>query len=206
MSGRFPIVTERWRTGELVSIHFKNLGVLKKEYPFIKVVLCDKYGGNLIVSNAISITDDGSYYIDRVHYHVKTNTIEAVPFSTPMMQLFGRFRMTGKWAYLLFRAVTAVALSIIVELGIAILFGLRKRMRFIIFINGITQCLLTLAIYCLPFPYWRIVVCGEILVFLIEGFVYMSRLHEHAKWRVALYTIVANTISLGIGLLVNYLW
>ncbi len=105
-----------------------------------------------------------------------------------------------------------IAVTILVELAIALLFGFRERklFRFIAFVNVITQVALNLALNiinyrsgALAFVFFYILL--EIAVVIVEAIVYTLYLRKDGfqlipRWKPSVYALVANAASFAVGL------
>ena len=99
-------------------------------------------------------------------------------------------------------------MTIAIELGIALLFGLRSRrvFRFIVIVNIITQVALNIFLsvlnYHMGFMMFVVFyVLFEIIVFIIEAIVYVAFLkNEVSKLKLIIYAFVANLVSIILGM------
>lgn len=113
-----------------------------------------------------------------------------------------------------FSLIVRIVLTIIAELGIALLFGFRegKQFRFIMLINIITQIILNLALNTINYlsgamAFIIFYIILEIGVIILEALLYnwylkKCSIKEISNWKPSVYALVANTASfiLGIGL------
>lgn len=105
-----------------------------------------------------------------------------------------------------------IALTIIIELGVALLFGFRERkiFRFIAIVNVITQIALNLALNIINFfsgslGFFLFYILLEIAVFIIEAILYKVYLSKHSETLLpnrspTIYALVSNTVSFFVGL------
>ena len=111
-----------------------------------------------------------------------------------------------------FSFVVRVVFTIAVELGVALLFGLRQKnvFQFIVTVNIITQIVLNLALnlinfYMGAFAFVFFYILLELAVFGIEAVLYSVRLKkEAAKSRLVFYAFTANVTSFVFGMLLAY--
>ena len=109
-------------------------------------------------------------------------------------------------------------LTIAIELGIALLFGLREKrlFGFIVVVNVVTQILLNAALNLVgytsgPWAFTETYILLECLVFVLEALLYVwfarrqSRGQPVSKARLILYALFANGVSFGAGLGLSYL-
>jgi hypothetical protein len=98
-----------------------------------------------------------------------------------------------------------IILTLIFEAGIFYLFGYRKKRSWLVFLiaNLLTQCALNIWLASSVTPGDSYIVLnlifGEFCVFVIELAVFLFAIHEHRRWRTALYVLVANVVSLIVG-------
>jgi hypothetical protein len=105
-----------------------------------------------------------------------------------------------------------VAITLLIEIGIARLFQLRQKkvFRFIVLVNLVTQVLLNVVLYWLNYQVGLFSMAVnyfglEILVFLLEAVlyaIYFSRLEDVSidGWKPWVYSLVANAASFLVGL------
>lgn len=110
--------------------------------------------------------------------------------------------------------IARIVLTILTELGIAILFGFkeRKQIGFIALVNVMTQIILNVVLNIINYlsgsmAFTVLYILLEIGVFVIEAIVYKWKLKKYSskeipKWKPGLYAFTANTASfiLGLGL------
>jgi len=116
----------------------------------------------------------------------------------------------------IFSLIIRVILTIVAELGIALLFGFRERkqFRFIIFVNVITQIALNLALNIINYRSGELAfiifyVLLEAAVFITEAILYTWYLRKQSPkkipgWKPGIYALVANTASFVLGLGLAY--
>lgn len=118
---------------------------------------------------------------------------------------------TGQSPYRVFILVALrVILTLIIEGALFLFFGYRERRSWLAFIiiNVVTQSWLNTVINGPGLgSYWMLsFIVIEILIIIVELIAFLSIVKEHKKCRTALYTIVANLVSLILGgLLITYL-
>lgn len=110
-----------------------------------------------------------------------------------------------------------VAATLLLEIALALLFGYRKGIRWVLIANLVTQLGLNaaLAIYAhfegTGFFYILIYLLLELIVFVAEAIFYCFTLtktnEKHpGKWRVVLYALLANALSFVGGYFLSVLW
>jgi len=105
---------------------------------------------------------------------------------------------------LLLAIFARMLISTTFETLIAVPFKIRPLWK-IICVNIVTQLLLLLFVYLSGLNYVSAVILGEIAVFVVEYIAYILLYKQVSKARLAVYTLVANGASLGLGLLFNVL-
>lgn len=109
-------------------------------------------------------------------------------------------------------------LTIAIELGIALLFGLREKrlFSFIAVVNVVTQILLNIALNLAgytsgPWAFMETYILLESLIFVLEALLYIWFANRQSsgtfisKTRLILYALFANGISFGAGLGLSHL-
>lgn len=112
--------------------------------------------------------------------------------------------------------IVRIVLTILIELGIALLFGFRKGklFRFIVLVNVITQIALNLALNVINYlsgtmGFIIFYVLLELVVFIIEALLYIKKFKKYSvneipKWILGLYAFVGNMASFVLGLGLSY--
>ncbi len=104
-----------------------------------------------------------------------------------------------------------LVLTLAIELGILFLFGFRIKATYLLILgmNVITQIALNIVViseyytgYSNGYQYLMALIVGEMLVFLIEAILVTLFIKEHKAVRKLSYSLLANTVSLFVGLLV----
>ena len=107
--------------------------------------------------------------------------------------------------------IARIVLTIIVELGIALLFGFRERKQFwfITFVNVITQISLNLALNIINYRLGELAfiifyVLLEVVVFMIEAILYTWYFKKYSQieipgWKPGIYALTANAASFALG-------
>ena len=104
-----------------------------------------------------------------------------------------------------------VALTLLLEGIVFFLFGYRQKRSWILFFlaNGLTQLFVNLLLlnfvgalgnlYSAKLAFWFLYLPMEILVILLELFLFCPMLKEKKRWNAVLYTIAANLCSWLLG-------
>jgi len=162
----------------------------------LKIVLLDINGSILQTSNEVSVKAGiTSYFVGRIIYDAEQNIAKAEMRTNMLAIMF--------WLPLL------IAFRIFVSTGLEILAAIPfkiKPKRKIFVVNLITQFILTIVILAgLIKPYWLAVLIMEVFVYSSEYFAYTKLFKDISNKKLLIYTVVANTTSLLIGLLLNML-
>ncbi|MDF1493837.1 hypothetical protein [Caproiciproducens sp. CPB-2] len=165
----------------------------------IKIALLDRDGKLLKVSNAVSVTPtDDDTFPRTVRYNAgsETPTIEFSPY------YHGYSAMAFSFLFIL-AYLTRMTISVAIEALVAVPFKMRP-LRKVVVINIVTQIILFAFIRSGTVSYTDSVIIGEIFVFITEFVAYLFLFKHISKPKLALYTVIANTISLAVGLIFNY--
>jgi len=177
----------------------------------VKVVLLDADGNILNISGTISTAPPSAEeFVHAIMYDVTSGTTN-ISFSQTRngtssifeFLFFIPFLMISGASYFLM-VYFRMLLSIGAEVLAALPFKLRPLWK-IIAVNAITQLLLILFVLFSGLPYVTAVLIGEVFVYLSEFIAYLFLFKAVSKWKIALYTVCANTLTLTMGLLMNLL-
>lgn len=112
--------------------------------------------------------------------------------------------------------VVRIIITILLELAIALLFGYRERnvLKFFAVVNVITQILLNVLLNIVNYhagfmAFTLSYVLFEIIVFIIEAFIYRAKLYkfnekQQSKFKAVLYALTANAASFIVGFWISY--
>ena len=165
--------------------------------PSIKIALLDADGNILKISPEISVIPDSYQLSPRaVRYDAVSDTLE-VQFVKD--SFYGGPYMS---IWFSFTVLFQMALSILCEALIALAFRLRPVYK-IILVNIVTQVAFVSCILWGGFDYLTVLIVGESVIYVAEFLAYLLLLREQPKWRLAVYTVVANTASLLLGYFLN---
>ncbi|MCX7920851.1 MAG: hypothetical protein N3B21_02320 [Clostridia bacterium] len=170
--------------------------------PKVFKIIIQKSNGTLQVSDIITNNNFNTV----VYYDMKQNKVLHV--SGNIFQKGVDFNSKFFQEYLL-----RIVITLIVEMLIAIPFFYRTLWRFAIIaiVNFATQTLLTIGmifdysiLHTMPFNtgYFVVLLIGEILVLLTEYLLYLKFFGKDLKWKIAVYTVIANLISCITGFLI----
>ena len=95
-------------------------------------------------------------------------------------------------------------MSIGTEVLVSLLFGFRgKRLLIILITNTCTQIIMRLLYLVLPFTYLIETIILEIMVYVTEFLIYKKCFKQEGVAKIVCYTVIANTLSLLLGILLN---
>jgi hypothetical protein len=172
-----------------------------------KVLLFFPSTGNFVVSDRIytARTISSSSQLDAARLQVTAESTGAMDFDLEIKVDYGS---------IILDFIVRLAVTLFVEVGIALLFRLRENrvLRFIIIVNVITQVLLMIVLLIVRFSDGRtaevlLYFVLEIAVFLVEGLLYEHYLNRLStapirRWIPWVYSFTANISSFLLGLMV----
>ena len=168
---------------------------LRKNYRNIKIALLDKNFNIISVSNEgeIPLTDEIRTFKGIVYYDVRQNSLEINSHINPYAVVFSGFF-----------SILIVALSVFIESATAFFFRYNsKQISMISIVNLCTQITMRILYLVLPFTYLIETIMLETLVYSSEFLIYKKRFKELKTGNILTYTIIANTLSLVIGILID---
>lgn len=169
----------------------------------IKIALLDKDGNILKVSDAVSVIPTADNTFAR---HVEYDAGGTTP-KVEFQKYYGK--NSGDTVYLsgfiLLAFFIRMAISTSIETLIAVPYKIRPLWKIVV-VNIITQTLLFALIAIGGTGYANAVIIGEIFVFISEYMAYIFLFRNISKGKLALYTVIANTASLTVGLIFNSLY
>lgn len=165
---------------------------LCKNYRDIKLVLLDSDMNILQVSGKTRLPAlDGIVFFDGLVLYNAAEDHFRASTSVSVYYLFASLVV----------AVLVMALSVVTELLVAWLFRFRgAKLRLVLTTNLCTQLGMRLLYLLLPFSYLLETVLLELLVYAGEFLIYKKKWQELKPGKIALYTAVANTASLLLGI------
>ncbi|MCL1866117.1 MAG: hypothetical protein FWF82_01765 [Oscillospiraceae bacterium] len=205
LSEMSPQMYSSWHNGDVFAMFtgegensesYNQLYDIEENYHIIKIALFDE-GGNIIsISNEIDIKPRTvwNYFNSEIIYDAADNHASVIKETNAYVILFGMF-ISGF-------AFIRIALSVATEAAIAIPFKI-KPVRKIIAVNLITQIILISFMRFSGIPYIKALIIGEAFVYIFEFICYMAIFKNTSKIKLAVYTVTANTVSLGVGILLN---
>lgn len=167
---------------------------LMKNYSDIKIALLDAVGNILSVSSAFTLPQSNMFhnFYGTFYYDVKTDTVNQ------------NMHLNYAIAFLLY-GILFIALFIFLSAGIEVLIAIPfqfkgRRLGTIFLINVLTQLGMRSLHFLLPLPYLVNILLLEALVYTVEYCIYVRIFKDIPRRKILLYTVVANTASLAVGL------
>ena len=163
-------------------------------YPVLKIAILDKDYNIITVSDEVKIPQEKYIrFYDHIDYDVKANEITANAGVNPYYFLF-----TG------FFSLVIMFSSIIIEVIVAALFKIKgKKLLTVLIVNTCTQVLMRVLYMIVPLGYVIETIIFEILVYGSEFLIYKKYFKDKKASTILIYTVVANTISLILGILLD---
>ncbi len=167
--------------------------------PSLKVALLDGEGNILKVSPAASLLPAEENTFPRtLRYDAAADTLE-ITFAPVYTGSSSDVPLTVP---LILCILARMALSIAVETLLALPFRLRPLWKIAV-VNLITQILLVALMFSGSAVYYAALFMGEIVVYLAEFVAYLSLFHGVSRRKIAVYTLLANTVTLLLSLAMN---
>ncbi|MCL2817192.1 MAG: hypothetical protein FWD39_02245 [Clostridiales bacterium] len=166
---------------------------LLANYHVLKIALLDEHGNILCVSGKADINPQNrGYFVGRIDYNADNGRIHVYYSGNGLVILL--------YIFFLGFAILRMAFSIAVETLVAIPFKIRPLWK-IISVNAVTQIILIIFMAFSKLPYIQTLIIIEVFVYLAEFGAYTLLFKNIPKLKLLLYTVVANTASLLLGLL-----
>lgn len=165
---------------------------LLQNYSDIKIAVLDRDYRILAVSDVVRLPDQNQLHVFTGHvvYDVAAGTITADEYVNFYYFIF---------AFLI--SAVLILLSVGTEVIVALMFRLRgNRLLTVLLVNACTQITMRVLYVVLPFPYLVETIALEAAVYLAEFLIYQRHMKQMRKGRILCYTIVANTLSLILGI------
>lgn len=96
---------------------------------------------------------------------------------------------------ILSKVLICVLFTVLIELILALMFGLRKYWKVILITNIGTQILYNYMASIGEIPFMTLYIILELIILAIEIYVYLEAMKELPKGKVVIYTIIANLIT-----------
>lgn len=168
---------------------------LRKNYRDFKIALLDKDFNIIHVSELSQLPELNSAitFSGFVYYDVSQNSIEAQTWVNSYFIVFGGIF-----------ALFFMSLSVGTEIVGALLFGFRgKHIKTVFVVNVCSQIIMRVLYILSPFAYLFETIVLEAFVYCTEFFVYRKSFKEIGTARIVAYTVIANTLSLFVGIILD---
>lgn len=165
-------------------------------YRKVKIALLDEDFKIIAVSEEADLSNISlvNAFTGYMYYDVSDNSLEAEMYEPPLFVLIGGFL-----------SMVVMFFSVGIEVLAALIFGFRKKQLLPILIaNVCTQAAMRLLYCVIPLSYWLETLILEFLIYLVEFLIYKKFIKEADTKKILIYTIVANTVTLLLGLAFNY--
>ena len=165
-------------------------------YRKVKIALLDEDFKIIAVSEEADLSNISlvNAFTGYMYYDVSDNSLEAEMYEPPLFVLIGGFL-----------SMVVMFFSVGIEVLAALIFGFRKKQLLPILIaNVCTQTVMRLLYCVIPLSYWLETLILEFLIYLVEFLIYKKFIKEADTKKILIYTIVANTVTLLLGLAFNY--
>lgn len=164
---------------------------LLQNYRDIKIAILDKNYKIITVSDAAKLPKEKDLFVfdGDVYYNASEGSVTVEERVNVYYVVFA-----------LFYSGVMILLSVGTEFVIALLFTFKgKQLLPILIVNVCTQVVMRALYIMLPFTYLFETIILEMLVYFVEFFVYKRCFKQTTTAKILLYTIVANTASLFLG-------
>lgn len=168
---------------------------LLNHYRDIKVALLDENFNIVRVSPAIQLPEENNAFVfdGAIYYDFDANSLDCDTRINPYFVVFGGLI-----------SILIMMLSVGIEIVISLLFRFRGRQTLtILIVNICSQVMMRLLYLVLPFTYLIETIILEIMVYTVEFLIYKRNFKETSTIRTISYTIIANTVSLLLGIILD---
>lgn len=168
---------------------------LRSHYNDIKLAVLDKDFHILFVTEATQLPKENNLVVfgGIMYYDAANNSFEFDTWINIYFFVFGGFF-----------SIFILFLSIGIEVVVSLFFDFKgKQIGWIAIINACTQIVMRLLYLVLPFTYLIETIMLEVLVYGGEFLIYRKCIKDATTTKIALYTVVANTVSLLIGIFLD---
>ena len=182
--------------GESYSVRFETGAEdLEGKADRIKIAFLSTEGEILHITGPIQISGTSTGYFTG-GIHIDPHTFEVTDNG----------HYTSPWLIILLsvRIIPRAAFSVLTEALTAYFFKI-KPLRKVVWLNIITQILLTVFMATTSLSYRNSLIAGEIAVYLTEGAAMVHMYKSVKKERLITFVFAANTVSLSLGVFLNYL-
>lgn len=167
---------------------------LISNYPTLKIAILDKDYNIITVSNEVTIPQEKHIrFYDYIDYNVAANEIAANASINPYYLLFAGFF-----------SIVIMLSSVIIEVIVAACFKIKgSKLTMVLVVNTCTQIIMRILYFVVPLGYVIQTIIFEIMVYGGEFLIYKKCFKDKKVSTILIYTIVANTLSLLLGILLD---
>lgn len=165
---------------------------LTDDFSNIKIAITDKDGNILTISDKTDLAPPklGGYLHGWLTYDASNGNVKVNKYEDNIT-----FFIVN---------IIGVILTIIIETITAVFFKM-KPFRNIVVVNLITQVIMRILGFISPLEYLLTLFILEVLVYISEYNIYRKIYKEISSRKVLVFTVIANSLSLVIGLIVNFI-
>lgn len=165
-------------------------------------------------SEAFIVSEACECYAFDSYYTVDMDGIEIADIAPDAPAEFQSVRKSYDYTWELISLAVRIALTILIEIGIALIFGFRqgRLLKLILIVNIITQVILNVLLNFIDYSLGPLVlifsyIALELLVFIAESVIYCLLFDRFSrvsipKWKAIVYSLAANAGSFAAGLLI----
>lgn len=168
---------------------------LRSHYRDVKIALLDKDLNFITVSEATQLPKEDNVFVfdGEMHYDFDTNSLDFDTRINPYSLIIGGFF-----------SILIMLSSVGVETLLAFFFKFKgKQVLTILVVNVCSQIIMRVLYFALPFTYLIETIILEILIYTIEFLIYKKCFKQVRTREIVCYTIIANTWSLILGILLD---
>jgi hypothetical protein len=168
-----------------------------------KILICFPEHDSFVVSEEIY-----ERYAFDSYYKVDAKALKIQSVESENIKAEKNYDYTWETFSLLIRIIA----TIIIEVLIALFFGLKSKRQLLIIavVNVITQSVLNILLNIINYHQGSMMfefnyVWMELLVFTVEALIYPAFFHKYSRVKLTLYALIANAVSFGVGLYIAHL-
>ncbi len=168
---------------------------LRNYYSDIKIALLDKDFNIIAVSETAQLPKENDAFVfdGEIYYDFDTNVIDVDTRINLYFVVIGGFF-----------SILIMLMSIVTEIVIALLFRFKNKWLItILVVNACSQILMRVLYIALPLTYLIETIVLEVIVYILEFFIYKKYFKETSVIRILGYTVIANTLSLLFGIFLD---
>ena len=187
-------------SGRYVTVRFADtVWNVQEKGDYFKLAMVDQNGNIIHVTEPIQIGGDRKGFFAGI-VRIDGNTWEVTDdgwYVSPYSIFDALFKMIF--------SVPRVLFSVGIEILIACLFFKIKQLYKILLLNIFTQLGLSIFMSTTDLTYLQSLAIGEMAVYLVEAVAMIMMYRDMSKGRLVAFVVIANTVTLALGLLLNHL-